>query len=138
MKQLTNNERLETTADKLADLITGPPEGGQPFIQGTFEGGWVVECMMREPGTGRKVRAILLSVVTDGEDVFHLFPEEFVDGLGTVIGNIDPDLGHHLDRLGPDTGRVRPRTKDRKAVAKSGPDQTLCHLGTSRVSRTKD
>ncbi len=116
MKQLQfpGHQTLILPSNKLKDLIANPSKDDGPFLFRPLGQGWIGEFMMKEPGTGRKVRAAILCIVTNGKDVFYVFPDEYVDGLGSMATDIYPNFRHNGDGFRPNKTRFGARAKNRK------------------------
>src|SRR5215210_5814617 len=88
-----------------------------PRISSRARGGRILEaavdalCAAGEDGAG------LLRVVADGNDVVEVLPDELFRRLRAVSRDVDADLAHRLDRLGPHATRVDPGALHLEAVA---------------------
>ena len=50
----------------------------------------------------QKDRTDFFGVITNCDNVIEIFSDELVDGLGLILGYIDPDFAHHFDCVGID------------------------------------
>src|SRR5262249_31080308 len=58
--------------------------------------------------------------------------------LGSVAGQVDPDLGHRADRQGVDARLLGARALDLEALPGHRPEETLGHLAPRRVVRAEE
>jgi hypothetical protein len=63
---------------------------------------------------------------------------EFIDMLGAVIRNIDPDLFHNLNRCGVYLGRICPGAKNLKLVFPVMPEHSFRHLRTTGITSAQN
>lgn len=104
----------QVSYDVLPDLVTNPAEPNGPFFKRAFKNGWVAEWFVNEPGTGRKVRAIIVRVIADGKDITYVLTDEPIDGFRTMPANVNADLGHNRNGFRPNKTRFGARAKNRK------------------------
>ena len=126
--------------DEGADLVTYTAVGGECHLGGSGLGGeegWVVEADMDHAGLSRKERAGFVGVGADGDDVVEGDVEEIIDALGTLLRDIDADLGHHGDGVGVEAVRFNAGGIGVDSVALQGTRPALSHLAATGVSGAK-
>ena len=88
--------------------------------------------------SGGKDRAGRVRVVAHRDDEVETLRSEFVDGLGTMTGDIDADLLHRCDRLWTHSGRRNSSGEDFEFIARLVPEQSFRHLAARGVRCAQD
>jgi hypothetical protein len=83
---------------------------------------------MQTPPVAWVYRARLARVIAHCEHGIELLMCELVDTLGSMGGNVDADLPHHGDRLGPHLTWFCSRARDFELVSGVVAEQAFCHL----------
>ena len=79
------------------DLISHIAEDSKYFFLRALCFGGIKEAPMMALQLAREKRAGLVGIATDGDYSMDRLVEELVKVLGTVLGNVDADLGHDFD-----------------------------------------
>ena len=84
----------------------------------------------------RKDRTWFFGVITNRDHIVKSLSLEFMDGLGTLAGNIYADLSHDFNGKGIDNRWLCPPAENLKPSASIMAQYSLRHLRTARISRT--
>ena len=112
----------------LSDLVANASEYGEPLLLGTLQSGGVFKVVVDGNRLAREDRAAFLCVVADGQDVVELLPGEFIDALGALAGNVDVQLAHGGNGLGPHMAWLGTGAERLETVARVVPQETFGHL----------
>jgi hypothetical protein len=85
----------------ISNLIPHSAEYRESFLLGTLYRGGIFKTAMDGNRFAGVEWTAFLRVVADGKDVIELLAGEFIDALGTVAGNVDAELAHRRNGLGP-------------------------------------
>ena len=99
------DERSQTLAYFVADF----PEQREPRFVMALCRRRVYETPMNALCAARKDGALFISVVTHGDHVIECLTKEFVYRFRPMVGDIDANLFHHLNRFLPHVGWVHAR-----------------------------
>ena len=120
------------------NLVADASEPCQNFRLATVRLSWVVEAPMNPPRLAREHRTAFLGVVTNRYYVIEFLAGELADRFGTMAGDVDADLLHSGDRLGPDETLDNACTFHLELIAAVVSQQTLGHLAAGRIAGAKD
>src|ERR1035438_1867555 len=104
-------------AQVFADLVAHVAEEREAVYFAAGERGGVFEGVMQGDGSGKE-RAAIFGVVANSEDVIELLALEFVDVLGTMVGDVDTQLAHHGDCFRANMAGVGSGAEDFEAIAR--------------------
>ena len=91
---------------------------------------------MQPPHASRENRADFLGA--EGDDQIDPGRVDFVDRFGAMSRYVDADLGHGLDGIRIDLGRVRAGAHDIDVLAKDAASQALRHLAAGGVGDAEE
>jgi len=120
------------------DLIPNPPEGCFTNFGGALNRCRIVEGPVQALHVARKNRADFLSTVANRNDKIERLPDELIHGLGSVIGDIEPDFIHYRDRFRSHTSRVRASREDLKPIPALVTKKPFRHLAPGRISSAEN
>ena len=95
---------------------------GKPLVDGLF-------C------TGYN-RADPVGIIAEGDCEIKWHANYFINGFGTVMRDIDPDLAHDLDCVGTHAGLAGTGAEYIKTGTVFRPQKSFCHLGTGSICGT--
>jgi hypothetical protein len=74
--------------------------------------------------------ALLIGVVANRKYIVELLAREFVNGLRTLIRDIDADFTHRCNRFGPNEARINSSAVNFKPIARHIAQETFSHLAS--------
>jgi ribosomal protein S13 len=73
-------------------------------------------------------------VIANRDHVIKLLIQKFIDGLRSMLGDVDPNLTHRIDRLRPYKACHNARTENFKPIAGQMTQESFSHLAARRVA----
>jgi hypothetical protein len=93
---------------------------------------------MQALGCAGKEWTGLFSVVAHGDHEVEGLPEKLVDAFRTMMGDVDSDLRHGIDRQRIDCTRMRASAVGLVCRTCEVAEQPFCHLAATGISGAKD
>jgi len=114
------------------DFVPHASEYGEDFLVGSIRMSRVVESPVVTIHLPREHWASLIGISANGNDRFHILPEEFLEMLRSVAGDINADLAHHFNGLRMDVaGGPRARALHVYQVAGGRAEDSLGQVATA-------
>ena len=113
----------------LTNLVTNATENRKPFFIASYAGRRrVLKASVDKFSLSGKHRADLFRVIADRNYSIEFLADEFIHRFRPVVRNINPDLPHYLNRLGPHTARLYSGAMRIKGAPAIMSQDAFCHL----------
>ncbi len=127
----------QQVADACGELEAGLLEGsilrGSPILR--FRR--VRETPVDMLRVSRKHRAHFSHAVANGDDIVECLPDEIIQVFGALVADVDPYLGHRLQRERMDGLRLASRAEDLDSAPAERAHDALRHLRAGAVVRAQ-
>lgn len=81
-----------------ADLLADSAEDIEGLPVGSDEPGGILKILMKLKDPGGEIGATFTGIVAHGDHHIELLRAKVLDRFGSMMGDIDAGLSHHLDR----------------------------------------